>query len=326
MSVPELSVIIVSFNTRELLCDCLRSLRRVASEAVIECIVVDNASGDGSADAVAARFPDVTLIRSTKNRGFAAAMNTGLKSARAACVMALNSDAVVVPGALAKLRDFLNEHPQAAVAGAGLTNPDGTAQPSTFRFPGLCREFWNFLPELKSLLKPRRLHYGARGYTVRKQARMAHRVDSVSGAAFMARAELIRQAGGFDEAFFLYHEEMDLFHRIRKLGGEIWTVPDAQIIHFDAMSSGFKPQALPTGQLLNWRILGMDYLWFKHKSKTQHYLWRLQARLLLGLRIGAIRVEFLLAGRERDRKQGRIRELRQIVRALKQAPALSKGT
>lgn len=326
MSAPDLTVIIVSFNTRDLLCDCLRSLRRVALEVAIERIVIDNASADGSADAVAAQFPEVTLIHSPVNRGFAAAMNLGLHAAKAPLVLALNPDTIVVPGTLTRMRHFLDQHPDAVVAGAGLTNPDGTAQPSTFRFPGLWREFWNFLPELKFLLKPRRLHYGVHGYSLRKPVRKAHRVDSVSGAAFMAHADTIQQAGGFDEEFFLYHEEMDLFRRIQKLGGEIWTVPDAQVIHFDAMSSGFKPQVFPSGRLLNWRILGMDYLWHKHKSKTQHYLWRLQARLLLWLRISAIRVGLLFKKRENDRKRQRIRELRDLIRALKRSPTAIRST
>lgn len=317
---PELSIIIVSFNTRELLCDCLRSLRRVEAEVLCERIVVDNSSSDGSADAVREQFPEVRLIEMESNRGFAAAMNAGLRQARAPLIMALNPDTLVPPGSLPKLTCFLRQHPQVVVVGAELTNPDGTTQPSTFRFPSLFREFWNFLPELKEALKPRRLYYGSQGYVIGHAETAAYSVASVSGAAFVARTEVLRQAGGFDEEFFLYHEEMDLFHRIQSRGGEVWTLPGAQVIHFDSRSSGYRPGRFPSGPLLRWRILGMDRLWWKHKSKQQHYLWRVQARMLLTLRIVLIRITLFFAASKRREKQTRIGELQGIVRALQQPP------
>ncbi|HEY3294487.1 MAG TPA: glycosyltransferase family 2 protein [bacterium] len=316
MSHPLLSILIVSYNTRDLLADCLRSLRRVADEAPFETIVVDNASSDGSADYVVEQFPEVRLIRLDRNIGFAAAMNEAIEACQGGLFLALNPDAVVPAGTLRKLMDFMVMNPTAAVAGAVLTYADGSLQGSTFRFPSLFREFWNFLPELKAILRPQVTWLKV---TDVHKPREPIQVDCVSGAALMARTDAVKQIGGFDGEFFLYHEEMDLCTRLRKAGWEVWSVRQAQVIHLDAKASGYRQNRLPHQPVLGWRIGGMDRLWWKHKSRRQHALWRTQGCALLRLRIALIGGGMLFSQACRDR----VHELVKIVKMLHE-PADSK--
>ena len=143
-------------------------------------------------------------------------------------------------------------------------------------------------------------------------ARQPVRVDCVSGAAMIGRTEAVRQVGGFDPKFFLYHEEMDLCTRLRQAGWEIWSVPTAHVIHFDARASGYQQNRLPGQPLLGWRIGGMDRLWWKHKSLFQHRLWRLQGKLLLRLRIATLGLPALFS----TAKRHRVGELNQVVKML----------
>ena len=313
MNLPELSILIVSYNTRALLADCLRSLRRVSDEAKFETIVVDNASSDGSADFVAEDFPEVKLVRLPQNNGFAAGMNAGIAASSGPLILALNPDAVVVPGTLRKLLTFMKENPRAAVVGAVLTFPDGRLQASTFHFPSLFREFWNFLPELKGLLKR------GRSWSNQLAEREPFQTDCVSGAALLARTEAVKAIGGFDEEFFLYHEEMDLCTSLKKAGWEIWSVPEAQVVHLDAQSSGYRQNRLPHDPILSWRLSGMDRLWAKHKSSFQHRLWRCQAKSLLWVRIVLLSRGALFSSKYRQR----IGELRRVAKMLKAARVLA---
>jgi GT2 family glycosyltransferase len=285
----DLSVLIVSYNTRDLLESCLRSLQRMAAEGEFALIVVDNASTDGSPDAVHLFFPQAKVIRLNSNIGFAAAVNRGLAEVQTNFIFLINPDTLIPRGTATKLHRFLLDTPSAAVAGSALTDPDGTPQTSTFKFPSLFREFWNFLPEMKSAIHLRqaavRLGWARSGSAHLSAGKAAVPVESTSGAALMLRTEAVRQIGGFDERFFLYHEEMDLCTRLRKAGWGVYFVPDAQVIHWEARASGFRPNRLPDMPLLGWRVSGMDLLWHKHKTPTQHRLWRCQARGLLGLRI-----------------------------------------
>jgi GT2 family glycosyltransferase len=197
------------------------------------------------------------------------------------------------------------------VAGASLTDPDGTPQTSTFKFPSLFREFWNFVPEIKSALHLRqaaqRLGWARR--TQEGRAQEAVPVECISGAAFMAKTEALRQIGGFDERFFLYHEEMDLCIRLRKAGWGVFHVPHTQVIHWDASASGYRPGCLPDMPLLGWRVAGMDLLWHKHRPGTMHRRWRGLARLLLWLRVLGNRALGAVPGGRRAERSRRIADL-----------------
>jgi hypothetical protein len=313
---PEVSVLIVSYNTRELLRGCLESLRRVHDEVNLEIIVVDNASSDDTAAMIRSGFETVTLIESSENIGFASGINLARQSATGDLLLILNPDCLVPRYSIQKLRDFLVESPARAIAGARITTADGLDLPSEFSIPTLFREFWNFLPELKScILKwlPVNPSEGSRDHSG-----LPRKVRSISGAAFMIRAEHFDQAGGMDGNFFLYHEELDLCTRIDQLGLEVWTLPEAQIIHFDAQASGYSTKKLARSPLLEWRVMGMDRLWQKHRTPAEHACWRKLARCLLKLRIGLLKTKKPFSNHEAKRQiRERITELAALADKLR---------
>jgi GT2 family glycosyltransferase len=280
---PEVSIIIVSYNTRELLRGCLESLRRVADEVIFEIIVVDNHSTDGSCDMIRSEFGEVKLIESPSNIGFASGINLARASSTGKYLFVLNPDCLITRNAIGKLRGFLSADPLRAVVGARITTATGMSLPSEFSIPSLFREFWNFLPELKS-----RILYCfpfLDGRAAEQQSGQPRQVRSISGAAFMIRTSAFDKVGGMDGEFFLYHEELDFCTRIEKAGLQVWTVPEAQIIHFDAQASGYSTRSLPANPVLEWRVLGMDRLWQKHRTPAEHQKWCKQARTLLGFRV-----------------------------------------
>jgi len=317
MSSPEISVLIVSINVRDDLCACLRSLRRAASEAEFEVIVVDNASTDGSTQVVEAEFPEVRLHKADRNLGFAAAMNVALQTARGEFVLGLNPDTLVSGGSIAKLIAFLKEHPKAAIVGAQLTWPDGRLQNSTFTDPTLPKELLNFFPEIKRILKPRDLLRALAPIPRNGNSPPARRVQCVSGGAFLARTRILRDVVGFDEAFFVYHEDIDLCRRLRAAGWQVWSLPSAQVVHLDARCSGYSQYRFSSMPLLAWRLAGMDHYWRKHRSRSAHRAWRRQALALLNVRILLIFAGVLLGFRGRERGLGRIEELRAVKRMLR---------
>ena len=252
----DLSVVIVSWNVRDLLERCLRSigcanrLGAVGEGAEsgnsppetgtsVEIIVIDNDSADGSAEMVRAEFPSVRVIRNSENRGFPAANNQGIGLAQGRYAILLNPDTEVVGSALHAMVAFADAHPGVGVVGPQLLFPDGSIQPSRYRFPtpatALFESTW-----LRPIA-PRRV---LDRYYVRDQPDSAtHDVDWVRGAALMVRREAFEQVGLLDEGFFMYSEELDWCRRIRDAGWRVVYLPEAQIIHHEGKSS---EQAIPT--------------------------------------------------------------------------------
>jgi GT2 family glycosyltransferase len=202
--VTTVSVIIVSFNTRQMTLDCLRALDDALAAdglaSAAEVLVVDNGSTDGSAAAVREAFPDVVLIENQTNRGFSAANNQAIRVAKGERVLLLNSDAFPRAGAIAALMRYLDEHPRVAAVGPRLLNADGSLQPSCFRFAGPWRSVCENL--LLSAAFPNSRLVG----DFRAWPHDAERddVDFVIGACMLVRRAAIEQVGVFDEAFFLY--------------------------------------------------------------------------------------------------------------------------
>ena len=221
-SSPVVSVIVVSYNTRCLLARCLDSLDASAAPPAIEVLVVDNASADGSAEMVAAEYPEATLLEPGENLGFARANNLAAESARGEHLLLLNSDAAVDPSTVGDLARFLEEHPAAGVVAPRLANPDGTHQPSARAFPCALNLFLE-ATGLERLLG-RTTHGHFRGDETRP-------VEYVSGAALMIRRSLWRELGGFDEGFFFYGEDADLCRRALERGAETWYLHSAGALH-----------------------------------------------------------------------------------------------
>jgi len=228
---PLLSVIIVSYNTRQMTLDCLRALYDDLGETHAEVWVVDNASADGSADAIRAAFPQVRLIENPRNAGFGAANNLAITQARGEHLLLLNSDAFVHLGAVGALREYLRAHPQAGAVGPRLLNRDGSLQPSCHRFPSPLRAWLENL-WVSPVLPP---HHAWGDY--RRWAHDTERsVDWVIGACLLVRRAACAQAGGFDESFFMYQEETDWQRRLRGAGWDIAFAPSAQVTHWGGAS------------------------------------------------------------------------------------------
>lgn len=230
-SVVDASVVIVSWNTRRLTSDCLASLPAAAGPLRWEAWVVDNASTDGSPEAIRTEFPDVHLIANAVNLGFAAANNLAIRASRGRYVLLLNSDTVMAPGSLAALVQFAEARPALGVAGPMLLNPDGSFQSGPIPFPSLWTEGLSTTGLGKRL---RFAGYPSRGPEV---SGLAQRTDYVSGACMLARRQAVDEVGLLDEGYFMYSEEPDWCWRMRQRGWETWYTPDARVTHFGGQST-----------------------------------------------------------------------------------------
>jgi len=225
----DLSIIIVNWNTKDLLLQCLKSVYKAVKEMETEVIVIDNGSQDGSGMEVEGTFPAVHLIENEKNLGFAKAANQGLRKASGRYALLLNPDAQVKEGASDRMCSFMDAHPEAGVVGAQLLNADGSKQNSIANFPSLATELLN-----KSLLRwlfPDRFLGKGRDYPEPVE------VDSVIGAGMMVRRDTMEQVGLLDEGYFLFLEETDWCYRMKKAGWKIYHVPHAEIYHLQGKSA-----------------------------------------------------------------------------------------
>ena len=231
----DLSVVILSYNTKDLLEQALRTVAEAAVAMSVEIFVVDNASRDGSADMVAIKFPHVRVIKNSANLGFAAGNNMALRLVSGRYVLLLNSDTIVRKDTLRCLMSFLEENSEAGAAGCKILNPDGSLQLSCRRgFPtptaalsklfGLSRIFPN---------SPRLARYNLTYLDPDE----INEVDALSGSCMMVRKEAIDQAGLLDEDYFFFGEDLDWCFCIRQAGWKIFYVPNTEIIHFKGESS-----------------------------------------------------------------------------------------
>lgn len=225
-----LSILIVSWNTRDLLAQCLTSIVAHPPDGGYEIIVVDNASTDGSAAMVRTRFPGIILFENTGNAGFAGANNQAIGCSRGRYLLLLNPDTVVEAGALAVLLDFMNTQTTAGAAGPRLLNADGSLQDSCHPAPTLFRELWRLF-HLDSLYPL--AQYRMDGWP----QDTPHPVDTVQGAALIVRRDVIDRVGMMDPSYFMYSEEVDWCLRIRRAGWEICWVPQSRIVHYGAQST-----------------------------------------------------------------------------------------
>lgn len=228
-----LSVVIVSWNVRELLRDCLRSIERTRGELAVEVIVVDSASTDGSPAMVAAEFPQVTLIAANENVGFPRGNNMGIAKAHGRYILLLNPDTILHENALVHMVDYLENHLDVGVVGAQLLNEDGSVQSSRRRFPTLTTAFFEST-WLQSRAPQHILH---RYYALDIADDQTADVDWVMGACLMTRQEIARTVGGLDEGYFMYSEELDWCRRIKMAGWRVVYLPTAQVTHYQGKSS-----------------------------------------------------------------------------------------
>lgn len=230
----DISIIIVSWNTKDILRDCLDSVYAQTQGVDYEVIVIDNNSHDGSARMVADDFPEVILIENEDNRGFAAANNQGMQIAKGQYILLLNSDTIVLDGAIQKTLSFAGKNEKVAVIGCKILNKDMTLQPSCFMFPSILNLILSSLYFYK--LFPRNKFFAREkmGYWQRDDVRD---VDVVTGCFMLVRRNAIDQVGLFDEDYFIYAEETDWCWRFKKAGWKNRFYPDAEIIHLGGQSS-----------------------------------------------------------------------------------------
>jgi N-acetylglucosaminyl-diphospho-decaprenol L-rhamnosyltransferase len=222
-----LSIVIVSFNTRADLVNCLLSLKKNPPSLEHEIIVVDNASTDGSAEA-AQKIPGVRVIQMGRNAGFAAANNAGIAVSRGDGLLLLNSDTLVPPGALDRLIERLATTPSAGVAGPRLVDEAGRAELS----------FGRMISPLNELRQKHRSEEW-----IARQTRRERFVDWVSGACLLVRRHDAERAGFLDERFFLYTEDVDFCHAVRMTGRKVLFTPVATITHLRGRSRSSRPEA-----------------------------------------------------------------------------------
>jgi N-acetylglucosaminyl-diphospho-decaprenol L-rhamnosyltransferase len=230
------TIVIVTYNSSESLGPCLASIARFAPAARV--VVVDNASNDDPGPAVALHASQVTLVRSATNRGFGGGVNLGLRQAAGEFVLLLNPDCVLHEGAAERMQGELREHPECALVGPQILNPDGSLQGSARGDPSFATGLFGRTTLLTRLFPNARW---SRQNIKIDQSRIARgesfAVDWVSGACMMARRTALEAVGGFDERYFLYWEDADLCRRLRNTGQTVRYVPAAKVMHVGARSS-----------------------------------------------------------------------------------------
>lgn len=229
-----LSIVIVNWNTKKFLGDCLQSIYETAGTLNLEVIVVDNNSSDGSAELVRQNFGQVKLIANSSNLGYAKGNNQGIRESRGRYILLLNPDTIVLPGSLKKLVEFMEEHPQAGAVAPKLVYPDGSLQYSVRSFPTLDCLIYETLylqrlfPKSRTFGKYRMTYWD---YNEVKE------VDQPAASALLLCREALEEVGLMDERFFLLFNDVDLCYRLKEAGWKIYFFPEAKIVHFHGQST-----------------------------------------------------------------------------------------
>jgi N-acetylglucosaminyl-diphospho-decaprenol L-rhamnosyltransferase len=301
----DLSVVIVNWNVRDLLQRCVESVLSSQRSITTEIIVVDNASVDGSVEMLRAEFPQTVLIANPENRGFPAANNQGIAAAQGRYVLLLNPDTEVLADALDALVQYMDAHPDVGLVGPQLLHPDGQVQSSRRRYPTLATLF--FESTWLESLAPRALL--RRYYVLDQPDNAVLDVDWITGAAMLARREVIQQVGGMDERFFMYSEELDWCRRIKAAGWRVVYHPEARVIHYEGKSS---EQAMPARHV--------NFQRSKIRYARKYHGPRLAAALrlyLLGLYAGQLGLELAkgLMGHKRALRQQRVEAYWRVLKS-----------
>jgi hypothetical protein len=231
--------VIASYNARVHLENCLRSLSSAPPTVPHDIVVVDNASGDGSVDAVRAQWPGVAVIAQSTNTGFAAANNAGIRATTGELVLLLNNDAIAPPGAIDTLVERLLARPEAAVAGPRLVNGDGITELSFGPMVSPLGEL-----RQKAVMRLHERQFGPVSRWVERTTRREQFVDWVSGACLLVSRSAAERAGLLDERYFLYTEDVDLCAAIRAQGRRILFTPAAEVVHLGGRSRATAPAAM----------------------------------------------------------------------------------
>lgn len=272
----KISVIIVSYNTKKLLKECLDSLFEKNKDQNMEVIVVDNASTDGSQLMVKKNFPLVNFLENKENLGFATGNNIGLRRSKGEYALLLNSDTRFVENSIEKMIGFIEKNPKVGIASCQLIYENGEIQPSGGFFPSLWRVliwmlFIDDLPFIGKYLKSFHPHPPA-FYTQDNWYRREHFQDWVTGAFFLIRSKVIKDVGLLDENYFMYVEEMEYCYRAKKAGWEVIYNPITKIVHLGGQSGTSKNALLG-------EYRGLKYFFRKHKHAWEMIFLRIFLKL-----------------------------------------------
>lgn len=285
-----LSIVIVNYNTRQLLDDCLASLfAAVAPAGGMEIIVVDNASSDGSQALVRQKYPMVQLIASEVNRGFSAANNLGVGVANGRFILFLNSDTRVDANALVEPLAYLEQHPDVGALTVRLIYPTGERDPDNHRgFPTP----WNAICHFSGLSKlfPNDPRFNGYFQSYQNMAE-THAVDVIAGSYMLMPLALCRELGGWDETYFFYGEDIDFCYRIRQVGYQIVYYPHVEVLHYKGASSGLRKESAQIARppketrvrVAKESVRAMKI--FYRKFYRQQYPWIVTAVVLAGIQI-----------------------------------------
>ncbi|MFW5748743.1 MAG: glycosyltransferase family 2 protein [Chloroflexota bacterium] len=302
---PDLSIVIVSWNVRGMLLDCLRSIEATRGTLDVQTIVVDSASQDGTADAVRAGFPDVLLLAQPVNVGFTRGNNIGLERAKGRHILLLNPDTVVLDDALRQMVDYLDAHPGVGLVGPQTLNTDGSHQSTRRRFPTVALAF--FESTWLQGLAPRAMldRFYVRDITDDAIAP----VDWLQGSALMCRRAVYEQIGGLDTGFVMFSEEVDWCRRAANAGWRAVYIGTARIIHHGGASTG--------------QVVANKHIYFQ-QSKLR-YFRKHHGRFVSGLLWAYLMAQYLvqiliegaksLLGSKRALRRERIRAYWQVVRS-----------
>ncbi|QAT41046.1 glycosyltransferase family 2 protein [Clostridium sp. JN-9] len=229
----DLSIIIVSWNTKDLVRDCLNSIKKCTHSISYKVFLVDNNSSDGTVQMVKHEFKDVTLIANKTNNGFAKANNQAIKISDSRYIILLNPDTIVHENALDNMVHYLQQHEDVGIVGCKLLNPDGSLQESCRRFPDLST-YSTILLKLHTVFPNKRC---LRRYFMKEMNyNTINEVDQVMGAALMYRTNVLGEKSYLDEDYWIWFEEVDFCYNVKKKGYKVVYIPDAEIIHYKAQS------------------------------------------------------------------------------------------
>jgi hypothetical protein len=281
----DVSLIIVSFNTLDVLRESLQSVDRERQDLRLEIFVVDNGSHDGSVEMVESEFPHVRILRSAVNLGFGSANNLALELAQGKFIVLLNSDAFLCPNALQIAVDSMNLHSDVGLGGGRLVGRDMSWQPSARMFPSILSDF--LVISGLAYRFPKSRFFGSFDRTWADPTKPAE-VDWVPGAFSIIRADALRKVGFFDPDFFLYSEEVDLCRRIQNSGYRIMYWPEIVVIHLGGESSKrIKPLEVSSAgaQLIRWRMRSTLLYYRKHHGFQAWWAKMLELALYRGTTI-----------------------------------------
>ena len=298
------SIVIVNWNTRDLLQKCLASIYSNSSNWALEVWVVDNASTDKSAEMIKQHFPSVNVIENPENIGFAQANNQAIRCSDAQFVLLLNPDTELMPGTLEKMLAFIQTHPKVGAVGPRVLNPDHTLQISCYPVPTLAREFWRLL----HLDKIRAFGiYDMENW----ETNTFRRVEVLLGACILFRKETLDDVGLLSEDYFMYTEEVDICYRLGQKQWEIYWIPDAKIIHYGGQSTGQVSR-----QMFIHLYLSKLLFFKKNYGKVSAFIYKLILLITSLIRLSFTPLAYLSRSPQREIRLELAHNYSQLVKAI----------